>query len=86
MILERSDINAIQRKAPNNKLMELVTEFYESDMEVARLKFSAEEYRGAYPCASSVKTAINRCGFHSVKCMVRKNNVYLVKESALEKL
>lgn len=81
----KCDVAEVQKANKNNKLMEMVQDFYKSDMEVARMEYSEDEYKNSNYCATAVRTAVNRCRIPSVRVMTRKDNVYLVKVSALEK-
>lgn len=86
MKFERCDIREVEKVTRNNKLMAMIHEFQESDMDAARITFEANEYKNSTGCAAAINNAIRRSLTKTIKCVTRKGNVYLVKADAMEKI
>ena len=81
----RCDIREVERTRRTNKLQKMLTDFYESDMDAARVNFSREGYKKPTYCVTAIRAAIKRSQLYGIACVQRGDAVYLLKKGSLDK-
>lgn len=78
VVVDISDIPRI--RYGKKKLFNILDRFNESGATAVRVDFAEHEYSCADSCCSALNTAAKRYGFNRIRCIVRKEKVYLIKE------
>jgi hypothetical protein len=76
MRLIPADINEVKR--PYARINDLILEFHESNLNCVKVEGYTQ--KTAFSCANSLRVSAKRLGLFHIKAMVRKDNVYLIKE------
>ena len=75
------DISDIPRtRYGKKKLFNILDRFNESEATAVRVDFAEHEYSSADSCCQAFNTAAKRYGFNRIRCIVRREKVYLIKE------